>query len=115
MNSQWPKSSGQTDYMCAGVYLVQTCLSELFYAMKTTLNSDGQISIPKHIRDSDQLEAGDSFKLERVTPGFYVLSKNQAAGGKVVVATSEDGLPVIRGQGRILTAALVKQIESQTP
>jgi bifunctional DNA-binding transcriptional regulator/antitoxin component of YhaV-PrlF toxin-antitoxin module len=37
--------------------------------MKTTLKADGNIGIPDEIRQTDHLAAGDSFELERLTPG----------------------------------------------
>ena len=43
--------------------------------MKTTLNADGKIGIPDEIRQTDHLTAGDSFELERLTPGHYLLTK----------------------------------------
>lgn len=83
--------------------------------MKTTLNADGQIDIPQQIRDADRLAPGDSFELERLTPGHYLLAKQQAAGARFTVATGEDGLPVIRVANGVITSRLVTEIESQTP
>lgn len=82
--------------------------------METTLNAEGQIIIPKQIRDSDHLAAGDSFELERLTSGFYVLSKKSSKHSALKIETAADGLPVIRGNGAIITSAMVKEIESQT-
>ena len=83
--------------------------------MKTTLNADGRIGIPDEIRQTDHLTAGDSFELQRLTPGHYLLTKEQLAGARFTVVTGEDGLPVIRGENGIITSRLVKEIESQTP
>jgi AbrB family looped-hinge helix DNA binding protein len=82
--------------------------------MKTTLNAEGQIIIPKQIRDSDHLIAGDSFELQRLTSGFYVLSKQSSERASLRIETAEDGLPVIRGNSGIITTAMVREIESQT-
>jgi len=83
--------------------------------MKTTLNADGQIGIPQQIRDADHLAPGDSFEPERLTPGHYLLAKQQPAGARFNLATADDGLPVIRVVNGAITSRLVKEIESQTP
>lgn len=82
--------------------------------MKTMLNSEGQIDIPKQIREADHLAAGDSFQLERLTPGHYLLAKEAASGVSFIVATGSDGLPVIRAAKGAITSRLVEEIESQT-
>lgn len=83
--------------------------------MKTTLNADGQIGIPPEIRQADHLAPGDSFELERLTPGHYLLAKQQPAGARFIVAAADDGLPVIRVTDGSITSRQVKEIESQTP
>lgn len=83
--------------------------------MKTTLNADGKIGIPDTIRQTDHLAAGDSFELERLTPGHYLLTKQPPHGTGFTVVTGEDGLPVIRAENGVITSRLVKEIESQTP
>jgi len=83
--------------------------------MKTTLNADGLIDIPQQIRDADHLAPGDSFELERLTAGHYLLAKQPSAGGSFTVATEDDGLPVIRVSNGVIASRLVKEIESQTP
>ena len=83
--------------------------------MKTTLNADGKIGIPDEIRQTDHLAAGDSFELERLTPGHYLLTKQPPPVARFTVATGEDGLPVIRPENGVITSRLVKDIESQTP
>jgi bifunctional DNA-binding transcriptional regulator/antitoxin component of YhaV-PrlF toxin-antitoxin module len=83
--------------------------------MKTTLNAGGQIGIPDEIRRTDHLAAGDSFELERLTPGHYLLTKQPHPGAHFTVATGDDGLPVIRTDKGAITSQLVKEIESQTP
>lgn len=82
--------------------------------MKTTLNADGQIGIPQQIREADRLEPGDSFELERLTPGHYLLAKQQTGGAHFTVATGDDGLPLIRVVNGVITSRLVTEIESQT-
>lgn len=83
--------------------------------MKTTLNDGGQICIPDEIRHTDHLAAGDSFELERLTPGHYLLTKQQSPSAHFTVAVGEDGLPVIRTENGVITSRLVKELESQTP
>ena len=82
--------------------------------MKTTLNADGKIGIPDEIRQTDHLSPGDSFELERLTSGQYLLRKEPRPGAPLVVATGDDGLPVIRAENGVITSRLVKEIESQT-
>lgn len=81
--------------------------------MKTILGADGQIGIPQQIRDADHLAAGDSFELLRLTPGHYLLAKEPSRGGRYLVTTAEDGLPLIRGAEGLFTSQLVKEVESQ--
>ena len=84
--------------------------------MKTTPDAHGQVGIPQQIRDADHLVPGDSFELERLTPGHYLLAKHQPVGARFTVHTGDDGLPVIRpANGTTITSRLVKEIESQTP
>lgn len=83
--------------------------------MKTTLNADGKIGIPDEIRQADHLSEGDSFELERLTLGHYLLTKQPPPGARFTVTTGEDGLPVICAENGIITSRLVKDIESQTP
>jgi bifunctional DNA-binding transcriptional regulator/antitoxin component of YhaV-PrlF toxin-antitoxin module len=83
--------------------------------MKTILNVDGKIGIPDEIRTTDHLTAGDSFELERLTPGQYLITKQHPPGARFTVATGEDGLPVIRTENGVITSRLAKELESQTP
>jgi len=83
--------------------------------VKTTLNADGQIGIPPEIRQADQLAAGDSFELERLTPGHYLLAKQQGPSPSFVIAMGNDGLPVIRVNSGLITSQLVGEIEGQAP
>ncbi len=83
--------------------------------MKTTLNDRGEIGIPKPIRDSDHLHAGDAFNLERLTPGQYLLSKQANPLLQFTIVTAGDGLPVIRAKSGVITSQQVKELESQTP
>jgi hypothetical protein len=82
--------------------------------MKTTLNTDGKIDIPDEIRQADHLNAGDSFELERLTAGHYLLTKQATNKVRVVISVGEDGLPLIRGENGVITSRLVKEIESQS-
>ena len=83
--------------------------------MRTTLNSDGQISIPAEIRQADHLAPGDSFEMERLTPGHYILAKQPNSAAHFSISTGSDGLPVIRVENGIITSQTVKDIESRTP
>lgn len=58
--------------------------------MKTTLNADGLIDIPQQIRGADHLAPGDSFELQRLTPGHYLLTKQPQAGTRFVIAIGDD-------------------------
>ena len=82
--------------------------------MKTSLNAGGKIGIPDEIRQTDHLTAGDSFELERLTPGHYLLTRNRPPAA-LTAGTGEDGLPVIRPENGVITSRLVKDIESHTP
>jgi len=82
--------------------------------MKTTLNTDGKIDIPDEIRQADRLNAGDSFELERLTAGHYLLTKQPTREARVVISVGKDGLPLIRGGNGLITSRLVKEIESQS-
>ena len=83
--------------------------------MKTTLNADGLIDIPQQIREADHLAPGDSFELQRLTPGHYLLAKQPPAGARFVIAMGDDGLPVIKVTNGVITTRLVNEIESQMP
>ncbi len=82
--------------------------------MKTTLNERGEIGIPKPIRDSDHLQAGDAFTVERLTAGHYLLSKQKPVE-RFRIATGSDGIPVIRVASGAITSQMVKDLETQTP
>lgn len=81
--------------------------------MKTTLTSEGLIGIPAEVREADQLSPGDSFDLERLSPGHYLLAKQKAAI-RFNVIIGDDGLPIIRGKEGIITLQLVKELDSQS-
>jgi len=83
--------------------------------VKTTLNADGKITIPDEILRSDRLTAGDSFELERVTSGHYLLTKEPALISRFSITTGTDGLPLIRTDRGTITATMVKDIEGQIP
>lgn len=80
-------------------------------AMETTLGTHGEIGIPSQLREADHLDAGDRFEIERVLPGRYVLSKIAEIPGSFSISTADDGLPVIRAQGGVITPTLVREIE----
>ena len=83
--------------------------------MKTTLNANGLIAIPKQIQDTDHLAPGDSFELERVAPGQYFLARQSPGGDLFTIVTGDDELPLIRTTNGVITSKLVKEIETQTP
>ena len=82
--------------------------------MKATLNAGGQISIPQQIRDADHLAVGDSFEVERLASGHYVLTREGREPYSFTVLVGDDGLPIIRGANGVITSALVKELENQT-
>lgn len=83
--------------------------------MKTTLTAAGQIGIPPEICQADHLVPGDSFELKRLMPGHYLLAKQQIPAARFTIVEGDDGLPLIRVPNGVITAGLVKEIESQTP
>jgi bifunctional DNA-binding transcriptional regulator/antitoxin component of YhaV-PrlF toxin-antitoxin module len=85
------------------------------FLVKTTLNADGKITIPDDILRSDRLTPGDSFELERVTSGHYLLTKEPGLTARFTIGTGTDGLPVIRTDTGTITAKMVKDIEGQIP
>jgi bifunctional DNA-binding transcriptional regulator/antitoxin component of YhaV-PrlF toxin-antitoxin module len=82
--------------------------------VKTTLDDKGQIAIPEQIQVADHLAPGDSFELERVAPGQYLLAKQSTASKNFVIVDGDDGLPIVRTGDGIITSRLVKDIEAQT-
>ncbi len=86
-------------------------------ATTVTLSSKGQLSLPKEIRESDDLEASDVFRLERLAPGRYLLEKMRTpALPKARLVRSKDGFMVFRppkGAPRI-TTEMVKRLEAET-
>ena len=46
---------------------------------------------------------------------FVVETKNTVGAGKATVAFADDGLPVIRANGGVITSLLVRELESLTP
>ena len=88
---------------------------ELKDKMKPTLNADGQIAIPQQIQDADHLAPGDSFEVERVAPGRYLVAKQAPGVDRFTITTGDDGVPVIRTTDGVITSRLVKEIETQMP
>jgi bifunctional DNA-binding transcriptional regulator/antitoxin component of YhaV-PrlF toxin-antitoxin module len=82
-----------------------------------TLSSKGQLSLPKEIRESDDLEASDIFRLERLAPGKYLLEKmSPPARARAKLVRSKDGFMVfqeVKGAPRI-TSEMVKALEAET-
>ena len=46
---------------------------------------------------------------------FVVEGENPATAGKAAVAMADDGLPVIRANGGVITSRRVRELESMTP
>ena len=83
--------------------------------MKTVLSANGEIGIPEQIRKADQLHAGDSFEVERLMPGYYVVTKEPSSQSRFTVSAGTDGLPVIRTENGIIPSQRVKELENLTP
>lgn len=83
--------------------------------MKTVLSAKGEIGIPEQIRAADHLHTGDSFEVERLMPGHYVVTKEPLSQPRFTVLAGNDGLPVIRADNGIITSQRVKELESLTP
>jgi hypothetical protein len=75
------------------------------------------LSLPKEIRQSDDLEPSDVFRLQRLAPGKYLLEKLTAPRlPKAKLVRSRDGFMVFqapKGAPRI-TAEMVKKLEAET-
>jgi bifunctional DNA-binding transcriptional regulator/antitoxin component of YhaV-PrlF toxin-antitoxin module len=86
-------------------------------ATTITLSTKGQLALPKKIRDADELEASDVFRLERLAPGKYMLEKmTPPALSKAKLVRSKDGFLVFhppKAAPRI-SSAMVKKLESET-
>jgi bifunctional DNA-binding transcriptional regulator/antitoxin component of YhaV-PrlF toxin-antitoxin module len=86
-------------------------------ATTVTLSSKGQFSLPKEIRETDDLEARDVFRLERLAPGKYLLERlATSALPKARLVRSRDGFMVFRpskGAPRI-TTDMVKKVDAET-
>jgi AbrB family looped-hinge helix DNA binding protein len=80
--------------------------------MKTVLSPEGQVAIPREIRETDGLASGESFDLTRVGAGEYLLKRIVSERPKrSSIETAADGLPVLRRSGRVITSELVREIE----
>jgi bifunctional DNA-binding transcriptional regulator/antitoxin component of YhaV-PrlF toxin-antitoxin module len=82
--------------------------------MKAVLDANGLIAIPTEIQAADHLAAGDSFEVERIAPGRYLLAKEPPTADRFTITTGADGLPLIRTTNGVITSRLVKEIEAQT-
>jgi bifunctional DNA-binding transcriptional regulator/antitoxin component of YhaV-PrlF toxin-antitoxin module len=86
-------------------------------ATTVTLSSKGQLSLPKEIRQSDDLEASDVFRLERLAPGKYLLEKmTTPARLRAKLVRSKDGFLVFRAPKGAphITMEMVKRLEAET-
>lgn len=86
-------------------------------ATTVTLSTKGQLALPKKIREADDLDARDVFRLERLAPGKYLLEKlTPPALPEARLVRSKDGFLVFRspkGSPR-MTSELVRKVESET-
>ncbi len=83
-----------------------------------TLSSKGQLALPKHLREEDQLAQSDVFRLERLGPGKYLLERMAAPKRpKAVMVRLPGGLVVFRPPKGAppITSELVKNLETETP
>ena len=82
-----------------------------------TLSSKGQLALPKKIREADDLDASDVFRLERLAPGKYLLEKlAPPVLPKARLVRSKDGFLVFqtsKGAPRI-SSELVRKVEAET-
>lgn len=86
-------------------------------ATTVTLSSKGQLSLPKEVREKDELEASDVFRLERLAPGKYLLQKLISPTlPKAKLVRSKDGFMIFRPPRRAprISSQLVKKLESET-
>jgi bifunctional DNA-binding transcriptional regulator/antitoxin component of YhaV-PrlF toxin-antitoxin module len=82
-----------------------------------TLSSKGQFSLPKEIREKDDLEASDIFRLERLAPGRYLLEKlTVPVLPQARLVRSKDGFIVFRPpkDSPPITSEMVKKLEAET-
>src|SRR5258708_26855966 len=83
-----------------------------------TLSTKGRLALPKKIRETDDLEASDVFRLERLAPGKYLLEKMippKLPRAKLV--RSKNGFLIFRAPRNAprITSEMVKKLETQTP
>lgn len=81
--------------------------------MKMTLNPNGAITLPSELIERDELTAGDAFEVERIAPGNYLLTKRADSKRDVAIVEEPSGLLALRAPDGIITAEMVKNIESQ--
>jgi AbrB family looped-hinge helix DNA binding protein len=53
--------------------------------MKTVVSSKGQIVLPAELRQRDRIVAGQRFEIERLEPGRYMLTKEEAPANEGLV------------------------------
>ena len=86
-------------------------------ATTITLSTKGQLALPKKIRETDDLEASDVFRLERLAPGKYLLERMSPPKlPKAKLVRSKDGFLIFhapRNAPRI-TSEMVKKLEAET-
>jgi bifunctional DNA-binding transcriptional regulator/antitoxin component of YhaV-PrlF toxin-antitoxin module len=86
-------------------------------ATTVTLSSKGQLSLPKEIRKSDDLEASDVFRLERLGPGKYLLEKLiTPTRPRAKLVRSKDGFMLFQPPkgSPLITTAMAKGLEAET-
>ena len=86
-------------------------------ATTITLSTKGQFALPKTLRDSDDLEAGDVFRLTPQGPARYLLERmTTAPRRKARLVRGRHGFLVFQpaAGAPTITRDLVKQLESET-
>jgi len=53
--------------------------------MKTIISSKGQIVLPSELRQQDKIEAGQQFRIERLSAGEYLLKREPRGDNSGVV------------------------------
>ena len=86
-------------------------------ATTVTLSTKGQLALPKKLRETDDLDASDVFRLERLASGKYLLEKlTRPVLPKAKLVRTKDGFLVFqspKGAPR-LTDELVRKVEAET-
>lgn len=86
-------------------------------ATTVTLTAKGQLLLPKQICDTDELAASDTFRLERLAPGRYLLERTTPSRpSKPKLIRSKDGFLVFKAvkNAPLITGELVRRLEAES-